>query len=240
MATKGASLEWLRVADATVLTAGVIVSLVIRVRSGESVAWRLTALGLFGFISFTAAGMWLTWISPTSSQTSSSSASRVDPIFISLNYYYNSPVSLFIGILVGAGARLLRSATAKCTAAVGIILATFSSITTFQSFNDVVRFLHLGPIDTSAIFEALNAPPSVPMIIVTGDKVRFEKEYRRYDDRGRRLFGSMWWENRDYEMRWQGTSYGNRFGNLQSYGEGLCTAFKRSKCPITFLENGRF
>jgi hypothetical protein len=225
---------WIAAAMTTLI--GSLMILVVTFGRRQSTTWQLAAVALFGFVSFTAAGTWLQWYVRPGYLTN----------HIALNWYYNSPASLFVAMLAGAGIKAFRSrfpagAWVACTA---VVLAAVSSVATFQHINDVFRFRHLGPTDTRSIFAALNATSPLPSsAIVTGDAARFEREFNRYNDLGLRLFGPEWpgtelYVPREYflgRMNWFGPSYA-AFG--EQYGQGLCLAFVRSDCPIQIREKG--
>jgi hypothetical protein len=230
------SLSWTSTCAALVLLIAASLGLLLtRLVKGDNAACRIAALALFGFISFTAAGTWLQWFKFPDFMTN----------VMSLNYYYNSPASLFVAMGVGAGLCMCRSTVARWSVGAVVTLIVFGSVTTFQSVNEIFKFRHLGPTDTAFIFEALNAPHVTPSIIVTANGVRFEKELWRYNELGHRLFGSSWetldqiYFPRQYfeqEMSWYGPTYAV-FG--KRYGEALCIAFIRSNCPIQFVDKAQ-
>ncbi len=221
----------------------VLVLLFVFVRRRDTPAWKLAAIGLFGLVSFSTFGMWIHWYhGPTTLKD-----------HVALNYYYNSPVSLFVVLLAAAAFKALqalasvrvpqRAWPATIAAAVVIAVVVGSNLTRFSQLNDLQRMFQLGPTDVEAMFRSMNrtgnGPPSV---IVTGGADRLESMLVRYHALGRKLFGDGWEQSNLYRERSVFERTMPYFGQSYAvaghhYGLALCALyFVHRPCPVTFRE----
>jgi hypothetical protein len=227
-----------------VMLAAVTALIVFFRRRGE-IAWKLAAIGFVGLLSFSAFGMWLHWYHQPGTLED----------HVALNYYYNSPVSIFVVLLAAASFKAVQAWLSRKSpqrvwlatiAAAGVIAGAVSiNITRFPQLNAVERMFQLGPTDVEATFREMNRPRSVgepPTVIVTGGADRLEAMLLAYNTLGRKLFGDGWEESNLYRdralfehtMPYFSKSYAH-FG--YHYGIRLCLMyFGEGPCPVTFRE----
>ncbi len=231
-------------AAAAILATLVVLIACFRYRNRD--AWRLMAVALFGLCSFASFGMWLLWYNGPS----------VLDGFASLNYYYNSPISLFVVLFLAAifkcidelieGLAVRKAVLSTLVLAACLGVTIVSSTRMFLKLNDLIRFAHLGPTDTATFFSVVAESyryPTPPLVVATADESRFERGLARVQREGRQLFGvhlrtsvnATYYERSFYdEMPWYGPSYA-RFG--MRYGTELCFVyFGYSPCPVVFRE----
>jgi len=211
----------------------------------QTPAWRLGAVGLFGLLSFSQFGAWLHWFH----------GPRTLEDHVAVNYYYNSPVAIFVVLLGASGFKAVhdfiagdsstRAAHSVVAAAVVIAGLIGHNIVSFMGLNEVQRMYHLGPTDTDAIYRQMNLPhigDAPPMVMVTGEPERLERMLTNYNQLGSTLFGEGWVNSGFYrdrrwfetKMQWIGPGYAV-FG--QRYGFGLCSIhFPHQACPVEFRQ----
>jgi hypothetical protein len=230
---------------ATAVVAGICV-VAACIKHRDHSAWKLGAVGLWGLCSFAPFGTWLLWFNGPPALEG----------YASLTYYYNSPISLLVVLCVAAAFKglesLIASGSSRRAAAVALALtavlgvAIVRDIVMFCKLNDVVRFVHLGPTDTATFFNVASEGyehPAPALIVVTGDKNRFERLIERTKRQGEDLFGrylrsslnAAYYDPSYFDnMAWFGPSYA-LFG--QRYGNELCVVYFGAKpCPVTFRE----
>lgn len=233
----------------SLVAAGILISigvLVMLLRFRNDRTWQLAAVSLLGWCSFASFGTWLIWFHGRPAGLEG---------YVAVNYYYNSPVTLFV-ILFGAAIfkvadRLVGDGTGGRSAIVTPVFvvvvggAIISSLVMFTRLNDVIRFVHIGPIDTLTFFDVASDGYRVPapaLTISTGDEQRLERMLVRVRREGMQLFGGYFrdsvnaaYYDRSYfdnGMQWFGSSF-VQFG--AQYGKALCTTyFGDAPCPVNF------
>jgi len=220
---------WPTKAVGTLALVIIVAALALTAHMWRSPLWRFTLLSALGFASFTAFGMWLQWI------VVEGNAYEVT----SLNYYYNSPVSLFAVLLIVSGlrgARLWAEArgitfAGSVQAAVAGLIA-LSSFVLFLQFNELVRDWHLGEIDADGLFDTLNAPGPVrePLpVLVVNDRARLTRIEDQFNRLGDGLFGHFWGPSHALYKDLQ-----DKGAFDQAYLAQLCAAFVGAHpCPVT-------
>ncbi len=121
-------------------------------------------------------------------------------------------------------------------------------ISMFSKLNYLVRFIHLGPTDTSTFFNVASDGFDYPyptLKVITGNKDLFDRLFARAKRDGLALFGrysltdlnAAYYDKSYYygHMQWFGSSYA-KFG--YGYGTELCLAFfGNHPCPVIYQEN---
>jgi hypothetical protein len=224
----------------------ILILLVVFVRRRDTPAWKLAAVGLFGLYTFSTFGTWIHWYHGPGTLKD----------HVVLNYYYNSPVSLFVVLLAAAVFKSLqalvsikapqRAWPATVAAAVVIVAVVANNLPRFAQLNDVERMFQLGPTDVETIYRTMNQPRSgdaPPTVIVTGGADRLEAMLERYHALGRKLFGAGWETSQLNRERSVFEQNMPQFSSTYAYfgyhyGIRLCILhfLDDGPCPVTFRE----
>jgi hypothetical protein len=231
---------------ATLATLLGFIVLAVSIRHRYRPEWILGALALFGLCSFGPFGTWLTWFNGPSALSN----------FAAYTFYYSSPVAYFVVLCLAAVFRAMvtlfdqpagRRAPVVAVA-MAFILGTMIArdVTLFCKLNDVIRFVHIGPTDTTTFFNAVSEgydTPTPPLIVVTGDRKRFNRLFQRAASAGGEIFGghhphhvkAAYYDPAYYDdMPWYGPSFAT-FG--KRYGSAMCIAYYgTAPCPVIFSE----
>ncbi|MGA8821148.1 MAG: hypothetical protein WB624_27980 [Xanthobacteraceae bacterium] len=209
-------------------------------------AWKLAAVSFFALCTFSPFGVWLLFYNGPPALLG----------YASLNYYYNSPISYLVVMCLASifktaeGILSIRGIRQYVTVTLAVVICPMimSDVLMFSRLNYLVRFIHLGPTDTSVFFSVASNGfdyPYPPLKVVTGNKDLFGRLFARAKRDGLALFGryspidlnAAYYDKSYYlgQMHWFGSSYA-KFG--YGYGTELCRAFFGNRpCPVIYQEN---
>lgn len=211
-------------------------------RGREDPAWRLAALALFGFVSFSAYSTWLDWYN----------GPHANEDYGASTYYYHSPISLFFVLMVAAAIHLTSSRltlkkrrwVSLVFGGCGVAVLTVVNIHAFLPLNDIVRVVHIGPTDSEKFFRTADGRTGPPTLFITGVPAQLDETFDHFSALGREVMGSHWEHSSMYRRRedfehmawWDNPTYGQF---ARRYLGGLCVLFHgKQSCPITIMDYG--